>query len=232
MHLKQKMNYKVIIIGASSDLAQNVSSALSHHYEIVNVSRKKIEIKDCKNITIKNYSVKEIQRFVGTLNKNDNYVFIFFNGVADSKILINILDDEIEAIIDTNLLLPIFFTKCILKKFLLRKTKYIYLTSARAQKGGEGLALYSTSKSALKYFAKSLSIEYGKFNQYFYVISLGIFNYGLISKLRIKLIENIKKNSVIKDFVRIEELTNTILFLIENDATVGSVINVDNGWQN
>jgi len=221
---------KVIIVGASSEIAQEVSYKLSHNFQIINLSRKVSSVDNCINILIPDYSPSEINSFLDTLSKSDFHTFIFFNGITDSEIFINTSDDKINSILETNLITPILFTKSILKKFISKKTKYIYLTSTRALHGDKGIALYSTTKSALKYFARSLALEYGKFHQYFHVIALGIFNYGLVKKVSPNVLENIKKNSAIKEFVDIEQLSNTIVFIIQNDSSTGSVLHTDNGY--
>lgn len=221
---------KIIIVGASSELAQEVSRRLSKNFEIINLSRKVIQDKSFSSTIIQKYSAEEIDRFLDTLTKTDSHAFIFFNGVADKEIFLNISDEEISNIVQTNLYMPILFTKKILGRFINKKTKYIYLTSTRALNGDKGIAIYSTTKSALKYFARSLSLEYGKFNQYFHVISLGLFNYGLINKVNNFVLERVKKNSAICQYVDIEDLVRTIEFVIESDAATGSVVHTDNGY--
>lgn len=221
---------KVVIIGASSELAHQVSIKLSHNYDVINLSRKQTQIDNSINIQILEYSPIEINKFLDTLSKSEFHTFIFFNGVADSEIFVNISDQEINSILETNLITPILFTKLILKKFISRRTKYIYLTSTRALNGDRGIALYSTSKSALKYFARSLALEYGKLKQYFHVISLGIFNYGLVKKVNTNILEGIKKNSAINEYVDIEQLVKTIDLIIQTDASTGSVLHADNGF--
>jgi 3-oxoacyl-[acyl-carrier protein] reductase len=220
---------KIIIVGASSELAQHVANNLSKTHHVINVSRKHTLIDCCSSVQITDYTTAEINKFISSLSKSDTHTFIFFNGVSDSEIFINISTEEIDFIIQTNLTTPILFTKLVLKKFISKKTKYIYLTSTRALNGDKGIALYSTTKSALKFFAKSLALEYGKFEQYFHVISLGIFNHGLIKKVKSKKLEEIKKNAAIQDYVEIDELLKAIKFIIDSDASTGSVTYVDNG---
>lgn len=224
------MTTKIIIIGASSELAQEVSAELSKNFDVINLSRKSLNDDSCKNFTIPNYSSLEINKFLSKLKKSESHVFIFFNGVSDTEIFVNITDEEINSIFNINLYTPILFTKLILKRFLPKKTKYIYLTSTRALNGDKGISLYSTTKSALRYFARALSLEYGKFNQYFHVISLGIYNFGLIHKVNETALNRIKKNSAIKGFVDTKDLVRTIEFVIQADACTGSVVHADNGY--
>lgn len=221
---------KVIIVGASSELAHQVSLKLSDNFQVINLSRKLTKIDNSINVLIPDYSPLEINKFLETLSKSDFHTFIFFNGISDTEIFLNIPEEEISKILETNLLTPILFTKLVLNKFILKKTKYIFLTSTRALNGDKGIALYSTTKSALKYFARSLALEYGKFKQYFHVVSLGIFNYGLVKNVNANTLEEIKKNSAIKEYVDVEQLVKTIEFIIQTDASTGSVLHADNGY--
>ena len=221
---------KIIIVGASSDLAKETSKELSKNYEVLNLSRKSISNVSSQSKVISDYSTPEINKFLESLNKSDSHAFIFFNGISDSEIFVNSSDEEINDILNTNLSVPILFTKAILKKFIPRRTKYIFLTSTRALNGDKGIALYSTTKGALKYLARSLSLEYGKFNQYFHVISLGIFDLGLIKKVNKSTLDRIKKNSAINGYVDIKNLVKTIEFVIQSDASTGSIVHADNGY--
>jgi 3-oxoacyl-[acyl-carrier protein] reductase len=221
---------KIIIVGASSDLAKEASKELSKNYEVLNLSRKSISNVSSQSKVISDYSTPEINKFLESLNKSDSHAFIFFNGISDSEIFVNSSDEEINDILNTNLSVPILFTKAILKKFIPRRTKYIFLTSTRALNGDKGIALYSTTKGALKYLARSLSLEYGKFNQYFHVISLGIFDLGLIKKVNKSTLDRIKKNSAINGYVDIKNLVKTIEFVIQSDSSTGSIVHADNGY--
>ena len=220
----------VILVGASSELAHQVSLGLSDNFQVINLSRKLTKVDNSINILIQDYSPREINKFLETLSIFEFHTFVFFNGVSDSEIFINISDEEISEILGANLLAPILFTKLALRKFMFKKTKYVYLTSTRALKGDRGIALYSTTKSALKYFARSLALEYGSFRQYFHVVSLGIFNYGLVRKVNKSTLDEIKGKSAIKEYVDVIQLAKTIEFIIQTDASIGSVLYADNGY--
>ena len=137
---------------------------------------------------------------------------------------------EISNIIKVNYELPVMMTNLIIKNFILKKTKYIYFSSSRALLGDRGIALYSSSKSALKYFARSLSLEYGKFGQFFYTISLGVFEKGLVNKVKNSDLERIIKRSATNTFVNLDELVRAVNYISENDSPTGSVLNIDNGY--
>jgi hypothetical protein len=101
---------KIITVGASSEIAKATSSLLSKKYVITNLTRNyDLTIEDNSFQYIQDYNTLEIKKFLAKLNAKEEHVFIFFNGVADSKIFINLHEKEIHNIINANLVVPILF---------------------------------------------------------------------------------------------------------------------------
>ncbi|MDG2450594.1 MAG: SDR family NAD(P)-dependent oxidoreductase [Saprospiraceae bacterium] len=223
---------KIVIFGGSSELALALSVKLSSDFKTINVSSKSTNLdhKNIEEVKLEKYNKEELSKFILSLSKKDEHVFLFMNGITDSKAFYKIGNEEISHIIKVNFELPVMITNLILKKFILQKTKYIYFSSSRALLGDRGISLYSSSKSALKYFARSLSLEYGEFNHFFYTISLGVFEKGLVDKIKTLDLEKIIKRSAANSFVEIDELVRAINYISENDSATGSVLNIDNGY--
>ena len=226
------MKKKLVIFGGSSALGLDLSNKLCNDFGVINVSSKKTDLnnKNVKEIQLKEYNKLEISELINTLNKKEEHIFLFMNGVTDPKAFYKMSDEEISHIIKINFELPVMITNLIIKDLILTKTKYIYFSSSRALLGDRGISLYSSSKSALKYFARSLSLEYGKFKQYFYTISLGVFEKGLVNKVKEEELNKIIKRSATNNFVDVDELVMAIKYISENDSATGSVLNVDNGY--
>jgi 3-oxoacyl-[acyl-carrier protein] reductase len=226
------MKKKLVIFGGSSGLAIDISLRLSNDFNVVNVSSKTTNLvdKNIEEVKLKEYSLEELSKFIANLNKKESHIFLFMNGITDSKAFYKMDNDEISHIIYVNYELPVVITNLIIKDFILKETKYVYFSSSRAFLGDRGISLYSSTKSALKYFAKSLSLEYGKFNHFFYTISLGVFEKGLVNKVKKTDLENIIKRSATNSFVDVDELVNALHYISENDSATGSVLSVDNGY--
>ena len=93
------MNKKIIIFGASSFIAQEISNKLRDNYELICISKKKIFNKKIKFIKT-NYNLNNIKKILKkNINKKDKPVFIFFNSLSDNKIFIKKSIKEIENII-------------------------------------------------------------------------------------------------------------------------------------
>ena len=226
------MKKKIVLFGGSSGLALDLCLKLSDSFNIINVSSSSTNLnhKNIKEVKLNKYSEKELLKFLLSLNKKDEHIFLFMNGITDSKAFYKIDSEEISRIIKVNFELPVLITNLIVKNFILKKTKYVYFSSSRALLGDRGISLYSSTKSALKYFAKSLSLEYGQFNHFFYTISLGVFEKGLVKKVKKSELEKIIKRSALNSYVNIDELARAVNYISENDSATGSVLNIDNGY--
>ena len=226
------MKKKIVLFGGSSGLALDLCQKLSNSFNIINVSSSSTNLnhKNIKEVKLNKYSEKELLKFLLSLSKKDEHIFLFMNGITDSKAFYKIDSEEISRIIKVNFELPVLITNLIVKNFILKKTKYVYFSSSRALLGDRGISLYSSTKSALKYFAKSLSLEYGQFNHFFYTISLGVFEKGLVKKVKKSELEKIIKRSALNSYVNIDELARAVNYISENDSATGSVLNIDNGY--
>ena len=226
------MKKKIVLFGGSSGLALDLCQKLSDSFNIINVSSSSTNLnhKNIKEVKLIKYSEKELLKFLLSLSKKDEHIFLFMNGITDSKAFYKIDSEEISRIIKVNFELPVLITNLIVKNFILKKTKYVYFSSSRALLGDRGISLYSSTKGALKYFAKSLSLEYGQFNHFFYTISLGVFEKGLVKKVKKSELEKIIKRSALNSYVNIDELARAVNYISENDSATGSVLNIDNGY--
>lgn len=227
--MKQK---KIVIFGGSSGIALDLSEKLSNDFKIVNVSSKATNLRNenIREVKLNQYTQAEISDLIRSLSKKEEHVFLFMNGITDSKAFYKIDAEEISQVIRVNFELPVMITNLIIKYFMLQKTKYIYFSSSRALLGDRGISLYSSSKSALKYFSRSMSLEYGKFGHFFHTISLGVFEKGLVNKVKKPDLEKIIKRSAANSFVDIDELVAAVNYISENDSSTGSVLNIDNGY--
>ena len=209
------MKKKLVIFGGSSGLAIDISLRLSDDFNVVNVSSKTTNLvdKNIEEVKLKEYSLEELSKFIENLNKKESHIFLFMNGITDSKAFYKMDNDEISHIIYVNYELPVVITNLIIKDFILKETKYVYFSSSRALLGDRGISLYSSTKSALKYFAKSLSLDYGKFNHFFYTISLGVCEKGLVNKVKKTDLDNIIKRSATNSFVDVDELVNALHYI-------------------
>ena len=171
--------------------------------------------------------------FIGAyrvVKKRDKPIFLFFNTISDESIFIKQDIKSIKKILFVNQLLPIILTNLILKKFFIQKPIFIYMGSTRGKKGDLGISLYSTTKNAISSFVRSMAQEYGKFEIFFRVILLGLFEGGLEKKLNDDTRNKILKRTYNEKYVKINQLIKTIEFAIKDTSGNGSELNCDNGY--
>ena len=231
-HLSENlMSRRLIFFGGSSELAHQMIDAFADKYEVVVFSRKNLEADPrVKQYLIENYDVKNIAPIITELPPATDSAVVFFNGISDSVPFYSLPSDEIMKIMAVNVETPLRITQMFINSMVSDEISFIYFSSTRAELGDRGLVMYSATKAALRAAIKSLSLEYGKINKFFYVVSLGIFNHGLIKKVNEKKINDIKKRSAINTFVDTDELRNCIELILKNKSMTGSVIYCDNGY--
>jgi NAD(P)-dependent dehydrogenase (short-subunit alcohol dehydrogenase family) len=222
---------RVFVIGASSGVAKIITEGLSQSAEIILISRKKIEpMKGVKALLVEEYSEDSIKNIINSMDRSKSTAVIFCNGIADSDIFYKISNNEIDHVMRVNFIDPLVITKTFLRLMQLDEVRFIYLSSSRAELNDPGITLYAASKAALTAASKSLSLEYGRTKKYFFIISLGLLETGLINKISNEKIAYLKQRSAINKFIDPAEIQIVINFLFSNNSMTGSVVHCDNGY--
>lgn len=222
---------RIFIIGASSSIAKTIVQCIESNTEIICITRKKTDyLCGIKIINVIEYSESEICKLLNNLEKAKKTTVIFCNGISDSQLYYKLSSKELREIINVNFTLPMLLTKVFLNLMLLDEIRFIYFSSSRAKLGDPGITMYSASKAALVAAVKSLSLEYGRSKKYFFIISLGLLDGGLINKISNEKIAELKKRSAIKNYVEFEEIQSTIRYILSNRSMTGSIIYCDNGY--
>jgi len=166
------MNKKIIFFGGGSDLALNLAKNLTN-CDIFSISRKKNNIYK-KNILVKNYSDKELNKGLSKLNETFDFIIIF-NGIFNFSILSNFNEKKFIDVLRSNVIVPLNIVNKIIKNNLLKKNSNIFFLSSNASIKPEiGNAYYSISKNILNFSSKILNKENKKRMFKFNIISLGI----------------------------------------------------------
>lgn len=89
---------------------------------------------------------------------------------------VGVSDDELQFILDINLTEALLCTRAIGPHMLARRSgKVINIASWTAHQGGRDLVLYTTAKTALAGFTRSLALEWAPYNVHVNTIGPGIF---------------------------------------------------------
>lgn len=227
------MSSRFIFIGAASKLAKEVYQKMDNKDDIFLISRHKniVGVPSESQAMVTDYNPISVQNAVSKLPVKDKTVIIFFNGTSDQQPFFSIDAANMESLWRINFHTPLLLTQMFLKKELSKDVRFIFLSSSRAEYGDKGIVLYSATKAALKAAVKSLALEYAKIQKYFYIISLGFFDCGLINEISDTKVKILMDRSCIADFVEVDELIRCLELASHNKSLTGSVLYCDNGYR-
>jgi short-subunit dehydrogenase len=163
-----------IVTGASSGIGREIALAFSREgANVLAVARRQERLDELNELSERNEG--EIVSFVADLQDKDSYkaivaqalsafdtVDILVNNAAFGKNdeLVNLTEDEIEGIIQTNLLAPAFLSKEVLPLMIKKGSGHIiYVTSLAGKLGFPGLSAYSASKFGVEGLAEAVRRE-------------------------------------------------------------------------
>jgi 3-oxoacyl-[acyl-carrier protein] reductase len=193
--MKQKNNKLVIVSGASKGLGLELATKLLESgWNVAGFSRKKN--KDI-NLLNKRFGNKFLFQEIDIKKRNKILAFLkhcskkyqifgLINnaGIVYEDLLVNQSQEDIEELIKVNLLSTINITTEVVKFMIIKNEgRIINISSIVASSCYKGTAVYSSTKSALLGFTKSLSRELGKRNITVNSISPGFMKTDLTKNL-------------------------------------------------
>ncbi len=171
--------------------------------------------------------------FVKSVVKSFGRIDVLVNnaGVGIEGLLTMMSDDKIDNGIALNLSSVIYLTRVVLKSMLGGKQGCIInISSVNGIKGHKGLSVYSATKAALNGMTISLAREYGSQNIRINTISPGFFESDMSEHLTDTQIDTIKRRTALKRLCTVEDLVETVKFLLDNSSITGQNIVVDSGF--
>lgn len=153
-------------------------------------------------------------------------------GITKDMLLMRMSDEDFESVIDTNLtgsfrLVKRGITSMIKQRF----GRVIFISSVVGLLGSAGQVNYSSSKSALVGFARSLTRELGARGITANVVAPGFIETDMTAALPAEQQAEYKKNIPAGRFAQPEEVAAVVAWLASDDAAYisGAVIPVDGG---
>ncbi|WAA13543.1 elongation factor P 5-aminopentanone reductase [Fervidibacillus halotolerans] len=155
------------------------------------------------------------------------------SGIAISKMLIDMKEEEINRLISLHLTAPIQITKILLPKMIRnRNGNIVFISSIWGQTGASCETVYSAVKGGQISFAKALSKELASSGIRVNVVAPGAIDTKMLSNLT----EDDKKELI--DEIPIgkigtpKDVAQAVTFLLSEQASyiTGHVLNVNGGW--
>ena len=213
---------KVLIVGGTGGLGTQVVNLMSNHYDITSIGSQDLDLRN----------INQCEEF---FNNKIYDVVINFAGINYDSLVHKISSkniDTIKNLLDVNLIGTINLVSTVLKN--MREQKYgriILISSVLSEKNIIGTGIYSSCKSFIDKFVKNVSLENIKYGITSNTIQLGYFDGGMTYRIPEENLKKIQQTIGLNRFGKIEELTNTIKFIIENEYVTGVNIKIDGGLQ-
>ncbi|KAJ7387809.1 reductase [Desmophyllum pertusum] len=169
-------------------------------------------------------SIQHIQTKLGQVD-----VLVNVAGVNYDNLLLRTKSEEIQSMINTNLLGPMYTSQAVLKQMLRNKNGVIInIGSVVGMKGNTGQCVYAASKSGLIGFTKSLAKEVGSRNIRVNMVAPGFIDTDMTSKLWTQNSE-IERLIPLGRYGKTHEVAEAVSFLVETPYITGQVLVVDGG---
>ncbi len=219
-----------LVIGASSGIGEAVVKKLGG----VAVARREEKLKQFEKYEVFDIlNLQEIEEFVKKVakyySKFDN--LIFCAGVQNIKPLKVIKIDEIIQIFNINLISAMIFAKAFSSKRVSNSNaSMIFISSIASYKPESGILAYSSSKAALNNFIKGAAKELAPIR--INGVAPGFLKTEMTKKFKSiytdEFIGKLDKNSPV-GLATIDDVVNTIEFLIGSNRITGEIITIDGG---
>jgi len=219
---------QIIVAGSSSGIGQKLIPILIHRgYEhILGIYNNhptgivsEVSLKDIFNSNLTDY-----------LEKGTNLCLINLFGININGSILKLTEEDWTKTFEVN----VHTAFKLIQKFwpYMKANKYgrIILTSSIVPHLSVfGTSAYSASKAALEGLRHELVVEGVKDNILTFGLDLGYMDAGLTYKIPENLLSNIKENIPLKRFGTIEEIANSIEFLINTPYMVGQTLHLNGG---
>ena len=235
------MNKIVLVTGASRGIGLEVAKLFSKEgYKVVGTSRGDFNLGDligdssAMSVQLDLMSKESINDLFEVLKSKDMLPSVLINnaGITKDQLFLRMKDKDWDEVIETNLNGLFRVTKSFIKPMVKNKFgRVINISSVAGLMGNSGQVNYSSSKSAMVGFSRSLAKELGSRNITSNVVAPGFIETDMTTFLNDDEKIEVSKNIPMKRFGTVEDVAKCILFLASDKANyiTGQIISVDGG---
>ena len=235
------MSKIVLVTGASRGIGLEAAKHFSKEgYKVIGTSRGDFNlgqlIGDDSAISVKlDLTSKEsIKNLFADLKSKDLLPSVLVNnaGITKDQLFLRMKDEDWDDVIETNLNGLFRVTKAFIKPMVKNKFgRVINISSVAGLMGNSGQVNYSSSKSAIVGFSRSLAKELGSRNITSNVVAPGFIETDMTTFLNDNEKIEVSKNIPMKRFGTVEDVAKCIVFLASDEANyiTGQTISVDGG---
>ena len=235
------MSKIVLVTGASRGIGLEAAKHFSKEgYKVIGTSRGDFNlgelIGDERAISaqLDLMSKESIKNLFAELKSEDLLPSVLVNnaGITKDQLFLRMKDEDWDDVIETNLNGLFRVTKAFIKPMVKNKFgRVINISSVAGLMGNSGQVNYSSSKSAMVGFSRSLAKELGSRNITSNVVAPGFIETDMTTFLNDDEKVEVSKNIPMKRFGTVQDVAKCILFLASDEANyiTGQTISVDGG---
>ena len=235
------MNKIVLVTGASRGIGLEVAKLFSKEgYKVIGTSRGDFNLGDligdssAMSVQLDLMSKESINDLFEVLKTKDILPSVLINnaGITKDQLFLRMKDKDWDEVIETNLNGLFRVTKAFIKPMVKNKFgRVINISSVAGLMGNSGQVNYSSSKSAMVGFSRSLAKELGSRYITSNVVAPGFIETDMTTFLNDDDKIEVNKNIPMKRFGTVEDVAKCIVFLASDNANyiTGQIISVDGG---
>lgn len=240
------MNKVVIVTGASRGIGRDIATTLAKKGYIVianynksenkaielqqNLKKENIKIDIFKADVSNRDEVKKLVQFV--INKYKKIDCVINNaGIDQVKMFLDITDADWNNMISNNLNSVFYMCQEVLPYMIHEKNGVIInISSIWGVTGASCESHYAVSKAGVDALTKSLAKEMGPSNIRINSIAPGFIDTEMNNNLNEEEKQEIKEEIPLQKIGKVEDVSRTVEWIIEDEYITGQVISVNGGW--
>jgi 3-oxoacyl-[acyl-carrier protein] reductase len=179
-------------------------------------------------------NIAELPGFVKRIRQEYGPIFGLVNnaGIGTSGVLATMRDADIESLIRINTISPVVLTKYVVRAMMSGTGgRIVNISSIVSFTGYSGLSVYSTSKSSIVGFTRSLARELGSLNITVNAVAPGFVDTEMTGDLGGEQRDKIARRSALRRLAGVEDVAHAVEFLLSERAKniTGTTMTVDAG---
>jgi NAD(P)-dependent dehydrogenase (short-subunit alcohol dehydrogenase family) len=211
---------KMVVFGGSGGLGKQLIPLLKQKYDVISLSSKDVDITNFNKIK-DFFNVTDVDI---VLNMSGKIYDVYLSKISEYDCI------YIENMINVNIIGNINILSTCLPKMIDKKWgRVISISSILSDMNIPKASLYSASKAFINRLYSSANKENIEYGITCNTIQLGYWDGGMCNKLNSNFKKSIKNSIGLKRFGKIEELYNTINYIIDNEYVCGTNLKIDGG---
>jgi 3-oxoacyl-[acyl-carrier protein] reductase len=211
---------KIIVFGGTGGLGSKLIPLLQKKYEVVSIGSKDVNITSFTSV--KNYF--DSNEYDIVLNLSGKKYDIFLSKISEND------QKDIDVMVDVNIKGNINIISACLPKMIEKKYgRIICISSIFAELNVPKNSIYCASKAFIDRLVSTANKENIKYGITCNTIQLGYWDGGMAYRVEEKYQNMAKEKIGLKRFGNMNELYNTIDFIIENEYICGTNLKIDGG---